>query len=341
MYWALYDTDGSCLLSDVYQVPEYNIQVENANKSIEYELNYSDDYTYATLTANLKNGEFSDKLVYSQFSSLNISTGKLEYGYQNFSGSLKITTNGKYYFYALDSLGNVFDTVVVTVSDIFNFQDSDFSYSIKNESSLHGGYKLNITPKVSNWSSKVDIMYSIELTSGHNLATVNVDTEYSDLSYVDSIIGSYGSDTSLGAPRYYNGRVMSGDTIRIFSADNNVNDLKGNITFKIYKKSDNSLIFDKTYTLSVSAFTSGNIVGGDSGNVSGSLPSDSENSNDFTNNDYGDVSWSDVEDYVGTSGSFWTIVKNILNNLPKWITAPIFFFISAVVAIALIKAILP
>lgn len=341
MYWALYDSSGKVLETNVYQVPEYDIQVENANKSIEYELKYSEDYTYAVLSATLKNGEFSDKLVYSQFSSLNTSTGKLEYGYQNFSGSLKITSNGKYYFYALDSLGNVFDTTVVNVSNIFNFQDSDFSYSIENDSSLHSGYKLNITPKVNNWSSKVDIKYNIELVSGHQLATVNVDTEYPELSYVDNIFGSYGNDNSPGAPTYFNGRVMSGDTIRIFSPSNNLEDLKGKITFKIYKKSDNSLIFEKTYTLSISAFTTGNISGGSSGDVSGSLPSDSENSNDFTYNDYGDVSWSDVEDYVGTSGSFWSIVKNILNNLPKWITAPIFFFISAVVAIALIKAILP
>ena len=255
IYWALYSSTGECLKSDVYQVPEYDTVIENADKSIEYELKYSEDYTYAVLSATLKNGEFSDKLVYSQFSSLNTSTGKLEYGYQNFSGSLKITTNGKYYFYALDSLGNVFDTTIVTVSDIFNFQDSDFSYSIENDSSLHGGYKLYITPKVSNWSSKVDIKYNIKLTSGHQLATVNVDTEYPDLSYVDNIFGSYGDDNSVGAPTYFNGRVMSGDIIRIFSPSNNLEDLKGNITFKIYKKSDNSLIFEKTYTLSISAFT--------------------------------------------------------------------------------------
>ena len=282
---------------------------------------------------------FSDKLVYSEFSALNVSTGKLEYGYQNFNGYLNITKNGKYYLYALDSLGNVFDSLVINVSDVFNFNDSDFSYSIENDSTLHGGYKLNIIPNVKNWSSKVDIMYNIELTSAQNLSTVTVETEYPELSYVDNIMGSY--DTTLNAPHYFSGRIMSGDTIRIFSPSNNLEDLKGKITFKIYKKSDNSLIFDKTYTLSISAFTTGNIAGGSSGDVSGSLPNDSNNSGDFSYNDFGDVSWSDVEDYIGTSGSFWSIVKNILNNLPKWITAPIFFFISAVVAIALIKAILP
>lgn len=302
-------------------------------------MKYSEDYTYAVLTATLKNGEFSDKLVYSNFSALNISTGKLDYGYQSFSGSLKLMENGKYYFYAVDSLGNVFDTAVVTVSDIFNFQDSDFSYSITNDSSLHGGYKLNVTPVVKNWSSKVDIMYTVELTSAQTLSTVTVQTEYPELSYVDNVMGSY--DTSFNSPHYFNGRIMSGDSIRIFSPSNNLEDLKGNITFKIYKKKDGSLLFDKTYNLSVTAFTAGNINDGSSGSVSGSLPSDSDNSGDFSYNDYGDVSWSDVEDYVGTSGSFWSIVKMILNNLPKWITAPIFFFISAVVAIALIKAILP
>lgn len=340
VYWALYYTDGSCLLSDVYQVPEYDVQLENADKDIECELKYSDDYTYAVLTATLKNGVFSDKLVYSEFFSLNISTGKLDYGYQNFPGSLNITKNGKYYLYALDNLGNVFESSVINVTDIFNFNDTDFSYSIENDSTLHGGYKLNITPIVKNWSNKVNILYNIELTSGHQLATVTVDTEYPDLSYVDSIVGNYGSDNSVGAPIYFNGRIMSGDVIRIFSPSNNLEDLKGNITFKIYKKSDNSLVFEKTYTLEVSAFTSGNITNGTSGGVSGSLPSNSTNSSDFTNNDYGKVTWSDISNMISTDSNFWQIIKVILNCLPAWITAPIFFFISAVVTICLTKMIM-
>lgn len=341
VYWVLYDSNNNFIDTNVYQVPEYDVVVENADKNIEYELKYSDDYTSAVLTATLKNGEFSDKLVYSEFPSLNISTGKLDYGYQNFNGSLKIVTNGKYYIYAIDIFGNVFDTEIIVVSNIFNFKDSDFSYTIENNSTLHGGHKLNITPIVKSWSSKVDIYYHIELTPGVFLDNVFVDTEYPDLSYVDNNFGSQDDLLDPNASKYFTGRIMSGDTIQIIRSESKLHDLKGNITFKIYKKSDNSLIYDKTFAFNINSFSVGNIADGSSGSVSGSLPSDSENSEDFTYNDYGDVSWSDVEDYVGTSGSFWSIVKNILNNLPKWITAPIFFFISAVVAIALIKAILP
>lgn len=233
--------------------------------------------------------------------------------------------------YALDAFNNILDVDVVEITDVFNFNESDFSYTIDNKSVLHGGYKLIITPKVKNWASKVDIMYSIELTSGDELAYVSIDTENSELSYVNEYVGS----------KTFTGRISSGDSIIINGPSNQWEDLVGTINFKIYKKNDNSLIFDKSYNFKVESFSSGNIIDGSAGGLNGSLPGESSNSNDFTFNDYGDVDWSDVEDYIGTSGSFWSIVKTILNQLPKWLTAPIFFFISGVVAIALIKAILP
>lgn len=52
---------------------------------------------------------------------------------------------------------------------------------------------------------------------------------------------------------------------------------------------------------------------------------------------YSEVSWSDIRNMISTSGDFWQCVRLILSCVPTWITAPIFFFISAVVTIVLTK----
>ena len=74
VYWVLYDSNGDSVVSDVYQVPEYDVVIENSDKNIEYEIVYSEDYTSATLIADLVNGAFSDKLVYSEHMIMNPTT---------------------------------------------------------------------------------------------------------------------------------------------------------------------------------------------------------------------------------------------------------------------------
>ena len=330
VYWILYDSSGELVETDVYTVPEYTSS--SVDKEIKYSLSYSEDYKKATLTADLENGAFSDKLYYSTFNAINSATGSLDYGYQVFTGTLELTTNGNIYLYAVDSLGNILDVAVINVTDIFNCTESDFSYYLENDSSLHGGYKLKITPRVKNWGSKVTIKYKINLTSGVTLPYLTFDSN-SEKTYCDqdNLIGDK-TDTGY----VFTGGIASGGTLIINDAESKLADLKGSITFTVYKDGSSEALFTKTYDFNVKSFSPDDLVNGDAGDMSGTLPGSSDNSGDFTDGGYGDITNEDLQDYFNPNSGFWSLIKDVLNCFPGWITEPIFMYLSVMFTIGII-----
>ena len=319
VYWALYDSLGGVLETNVYQVPEYDAVIENSDKDIKYTVTYNDDNTLATLTVNVVNGEFSDKLYYTE----NGMVSNDYAGKQLFpaSKSLQIDHNCNMHIILYDPFDNLITAKYVTINQIGLIPEQNFKVDV-----TKGDKTVYVRPRLYNVLQSR--FYNIEYDVILDTFTSSKDIElHQNGVYVGKVTDTSqthtcGSDSEL---KFYQSVGTSNITItfRIKNAETGVTCITRTVSFKIGLDDESTGVTDST--------TNGN---SDNSFIT------SNGSSNSGGGGYSNVSWKDITGMINTNSDFWQIVKNILSCLPVWITAPIFFFISAVVTICLTKMVL-
>ncbi len=270
------------------------------------------------MTVNVLNGEFSDKLYYCE----NGMVSNNYAGKQLFpsSKSLEIDHNCNMHIILYDPFDNLITAKYVTINKIGSIPEGNFKVNVTTDKKT-----VFLYPRLYNilQSRFYNIEYSVVLDNYSSSKDIDLYQNGSYIGNVKNLSGTYtcGSDSEL---KFYQSVGTSNITVtfRIINVDTGVTCITRTVSFKIGLDNESTGVTDST--------TNGNtdnsfIISDDSSSVGSG---------------YSKVSWKDISDTINTNSDFWQIIKNILNCLPVWITAPIFFFISAIVTICLTKIVL-
>ena len=237
------------------------------------------------------------------------------------SRTLQVDHNCNMHIILYDPFDNLITAEYVTINKIGSIPEQNFKVDVTT-----GDKTVYVRPRLYNVLQSR--FYSIEYDVVLDTFTSSKDIElHQDGVYVGKVTDTSqtytcGSDSEL---KFYQNIGTSNITVtfRIINAETGETCITRTVSFKIGLDDESTGVTDSTTNgNSDDSFITSN--GSSGGNGSG----------------YSNVSWKDISGMINTNSDFWQIVKNILSCLPVWITAPIFFFISAIVTICLTKIVL-
>lgn len=314
VYWALYDADGNCLDTNVYQVPESDIVVENSDKDIEYTISYNADNTLATLTVNVINGEFSDKLYYTENGMIsNDFAGKILFPA---SRSLEINHNCSMHVVLYDYFGNLITGEYITINKIGLIPESNFKVDVTTADKT-----VFLRPRLYNilQSRFYTIEYDVILDTFTASSNIDLFQNGSYVADVTNTLKTYtcGSDSEL---KFFQNIGTSNITVtfRVLNAETGETCITRTVSFKIGLDDESTGVTGST----TNGVTDNSFI------TSG------------TDSNYSDVANMGINDYynlVNTNNTAWNFFKVILDSLPNWITLPLSLLIFGVVIITLYR----
>ena len=285
----VYDESGNLALKG------YNpFSGEGASKELVVNFSYYNDYTKCHITADLKNGDFSDKIYYSTMAP-SIVDGSLEVKQELPKAGIDLDYNTILYFQAEDSEGNIIDTKSININKLNLLSPDLFKVTVNFlKDSSTNIIQCEIIPSLDIKLSGYDIYYKVsDISNGLSSYTNHLSF---DFSYIDN------------------------NTKMIYFNSKDTNFL---LTFQIKNRENNSVVLTKTLQVQLSdKFLNGGSVSGDSDlRVPGADPG----------LDY-ELDWS-LENSVTSIKQFFTNAYDVfnmffafLNQFPNWIIVPLYTF---------------
>ncbi len=297
IYWVLYDSFGDSIETDVYTVPEYTSS--NVDKELKYNINYNEDFTVAYLNVSVVNGEFSDKLYYSEY-------GLFSNNYEPkmlfpASGTLEINHNCNLHIILYDYFGNIICADYVTIDKIGTIPADNFKVNVSTSDKT-----VILYPRLYNilQSDFYDIEYDVSVDSWTSDKNIIL---YQDGVYIGNIFDINSSRTCLSNSelRFYQNIGTSNITItfRIINIKTGATCITRTISFKIGLDSESTGVTGSTTDGSDdNSFIIG--TGSFSENFSGFL-SLNENSS--------------IKDIISTAKGSLENISIIFSILPGWL----------------------
>lgn len=297
IYWVLYDSFGDSIETDVYTVPEYTSS--NVDKELEYNINYNEDFTVAYLNVSVVNGEFSDKLYYSEY-------GLFSNNYDPkmlfpASGTLEINHNCNLHIILYDYFGNIICADYVTIDKIGTIPADNFKVNVSTSDKT-----VILYPRLYNilQSDFYDIEYDVSVDSWTSDKNIIL---YQDGVYIGNVfdINSSRACLSNSELRFYQNIGTSNITItfRIINIKTGATCITRTISFKIGLDSESTGVTGSTTDGSDdNSFIIG--TGSFSENFSGFL-SLNENSS--------------IKDIISTAKGSLENISIIFSILPGWL----------------------
>lgn len=297
IYWVLYDSFGDSIETDVYTVPEYTSS--NVDKELEYNINYNEDFTVAYLNVSVVNGEFSDKLYYSEY-------GLFSNNYEPkmlfpASGTLEINHNCNLHIILYDYFGNIICADYVTIDKIGTIPADNFKVNVSTSDKT-----VILYPRLYNilQSDFYDIEYDVSVDSWTSDKNIIL---YQDGVYIGNVfdINSSRACLSNSELRFYQNIGTSNITItfRIINIKTGATCITRTISFKIGLDSESTGVTGSTTDGSDdNSFIIG--TGSFSENFSGFL-SLNENSS--------------IKDIISTAKGSLENISIIFSILPGWL----------------------
>lgn len=315
VYYALYDSSGSCVEQSVLEIPTYDDVKANSDKDITTEIEYNSDNTEATLYASITNGEFSDKLYYSFYPPNIKNEYEAKIGFPR--SGLKVTKNCDIYLIATDAFDNIITCDYVTINKLGIIPENLFKVNVDVEEEktvklyprLYGldtdKYYIEVSSKLDNFTSSDNISFYINNDKKGNVKDLN--EKYFEV----------GSDAEL---KYYQNIGTSNITVTFLvkNVETDAICITRTVSFKIGLNSSETGITDST----TNGVYDDSFIFSDSSDVVNSIEK---------------MKLQDYYNLVDTGNSAWYFFKVILNNLPRWITLPLSLLIFGVVIITLYR----
>lgn len=283
----VYDESGNLALKG------YNpFTGEGASKELIVNFSYYNDYTKCHITADLKNGDFSDKIYYSTIPP-SIVDGSLEVKQELPKAGIDLNYNTILYFQAEDSEGNIIDTKSININKLNLLSPDLFKVSVN--------FSKNLMPGV----TQCEVIPSLDLkVSGYDIYYKISDIES------DSATGDIRSSTNHLATTF---TYIDNNTKMVYW---NGADATFLLTFQIKNHETGSIALTKTVQIHLSkdSINGGDIIGGSTNGED-----DPSISDDFNNSFGGLNENSSLSDFLNAAKSSLSIIGECFKILPGYI----------------------
>ena len=266
------------------------------------------------MTVNVVNGEFSDKLYYTENGMIsNDFAGKQLFPSTN---TIDIDHNCNMHIVLYDYFDNLITAEYVTINQVGSIPEDNFKVDVTT-----GDKTVYVRPRLYNvlQSSFYSIEYDVVLDSFSSSKDINL---YQNGVYVDKVENvkktyTCGSDSEL---KFYQNIGTSNITVtfRIINAETGVTCITRTVSFKIGLDDESTGVTGST----TNGFTDNSFVTSGTG---------------FNYSGVANMGINDYYNMVNTNNTAWSFFKVILNSLPNWITLPLSLLIFGVVTITLYR----
>ncbi len=232
-------------------------------KALDLDVLYSQpDKDFATVTADITNGFYSDKIYYTDNTPV-LGIFPPTTLWKEYTTPLPVLKNSVIWFEARTTTGQVIDRKSIDISEISTVAEGEFN--ISTQYSNNGFTNIaKFYPNIQNYgNTRHNIYYDFTTDTNANNFTIKINGE------------------TKGAT----GTILSGETLEISSLTSNPNS-NNNISFSLVNKSDNNIVDTKSYNFTFTqtlASGEGNLPTLDPNDPTGSITSFMNNAQSIFN----------------------------------------------------------